>query len=169
VESHPQAEEPVVAAHAPPRPQLLRDWRSILFAPVGDGQRRRRGSDGLRLAGAILALICCLLIIRYDSRIDRAIGQVIHPPPRSITWLVTVVYDVGAFGVTIAVVALALIARRWVVARDIGLSAVVTAVPRQVWGVAKYRATQTADGDGGSPGNPSPSRSTAGTRPTPSC
>ena len=127
MQSHPKAEEHVVAAHTPPRPQLLRDWRSILFAPVGDGQRRRRGSDGLRLAGAILALICCLLIIRYDSRIDRAIGQVIHPPPRSITWLVTVVYDVGAFGVTIAVVALALIARRWVVARDIGLSAVVAA------------------------------------------
>jgi hypothetical protein len=29
--------------------------------------------------------VCCVLIIRYDSRIDRAIAQVIHPPPRSIT------------------------------------------------------------------------------------
>ena len=102
--SQPQAEEPVAVAPARPRPSLLRDWRSILFAPVGDGQRRRRGSDGLRLAGAILGLVCCLLIIRYDSRIDRAIVQVIHPPPRSITWLVTVVYDVGAYGVTIAVI-----------------------------------------------------------------
>ena len=91
------------------------------------GQRRRRGSDGLRLAGAILALACCVLIIRYDSRIDRAIAQVIHPPPRSITWLVTVVYDVGSFGVTIALVLLALIARRWVVARDIALSAAAAA------------------------------------------
>jgi len=127
VTSQPQAEEPVAAAQAPPQPQLLRDWRSILFAPAGDGQRRRRGSDGLRLAGAILALICCLLIIRYDSRIDRAITQVIHPPPRSITWLVTVVYDLGAYGVTIAVVVLALIARRWVVARDIALSAAIAA------------------------------------------
>ena len=67
------------------------------------------------------------LVIRYDSRIDRAIIQVIHPPPRSITWLVTVVYDAGAFGVTIVLVALALVARRWVIARDIALSA---AVPR---------------------------------------
>ena len=70
---------------ARPRPHLLRGWRSAIFAPVGTGQRRRRGSDGLRLAGAILALVCCVLIIRYDSRIDRAIAQVIHPPPRSIT------------------------------------------------------------------------------------
>ena len=99
-----------------------------MFAPVGDGQRRRRGSDGARLASAILALVCCVLVIRYDSRIDRAIIQVIHPPPRSITWLVTVVYQAGSLGVAIVLVALALIARRWDVARDIGSSAVVTAL-----------------------------------------
>jgi len=106
---------------------LLRSWRTVMFAPVGDGQRRRRGSDGVRLAVAILALACCLLVIRYDSRIDRAIIQVIHPPPRSITWLVTVVYQAGSFGVVIVVLALALLARRWVIARDIGLSAAGTA------------------------------------------
>ena len=68
--------------------------------------------------------MCCVLLIRYNSRVDRAIIAVIHPPPRSITWLVTVVYDAGAFGVPIVLVALALIARRWVIARDIALSAV---------------------------------------------
>jgi glycosyltransferase 2 family protein len=120
--------EPAASAGAVPGPQLRRNWRSIIFAPVGDGQRRRRGSDGLRLAAALLALVCCVLIIRYDSRIDRAVIQVIHPPPRSITWLVTVVYDAGAFGVTIVLVLLVLLARRWVLARDIALSAAGTAV-----------------------------------------
>jgi glycosyltransferase 2 family protein len=110
-----------------PERHLLRDWRSVMFAPVGDGQRRRRGSDGVRLAVAVLALGCCLLVIRYDSRIDRAITQVIHPPPWSITWLVTVVYQGGSFGVVIFLVALALVARRWEIARDIGLSAAGTA------------------------------------------
>ena len=105
----------------------MRGWRSLMFAPVGDGQRRRRGSDGARLAGAILALACCIILIHYDSRIDRAISQVIHPPPRSITWLVTVVYDVGGIGVTIALLAVAMVARRWEVARDIALSAVIAA------------------------------------------
>ncbi len=98
-----------------------------MFAPVGDGQRRRRGSDGVRLAAAVLALACCLLVIRYNSRIDQAITQVIHPPPQSITWLVTVVYQVGSFGVVIVVVGLALVARRWEIARDIASSAAVTA------------------------------------------
>src|SRR4029079_14463541 len=79
------------------------------------------------VAVAVLVLVCCLLIIRYDSRIDRAITQVIHPPPWSITWLVTVVYEAGSVGVAVVLVGLALLARRWEVARDIGLSAAGTA------------------------------------------
>jgi uncharacterized membrane protein YbhN (UPF0104 family) len=121
------AEDLIQSAGPVPGTHALGGWRAIFFAPVGDGQRRRRGSDGARLASAILALLCCVLIIRYDSRIDRAIAQVVHPPPRSITWLVTVVYDAGAFGVTVILVVLALVARRWVIARDIALSAAVTA------------------------------------------
>jgi glycosyltransferase 2 family protein len=107
----------------PAETSLLRGWRSVIFAPVGDGQRRRRGSDGARLALSVLALVACVLVIRYDSRVDRAIVQVIHPPPRSITWLVTVVYQAGSLGVAFVLVALALIARRWEIARDIALSA----------------------------------------------
>jgi uncharacterized membrane protein YbhN (UPF0104 family) len=107
--------------------QFWSRWRSVFFAPVGDGQRRRRGSDGLRLAGAGLALLCCLLVIHFDARVDRAIIQVVHPPPRSITWLVTVVYEAGSFGVIAVLVIAALLARRWVIARDIGLTAVIAA------------------------------------------
>jgi undecaprenyl-diphosphatase len=102
---------------------LLRNWRSVMFAPVGDGQRRRRGSDGVRLAVAILALGCCLLLIRFDSRMDRAITEVIHPPPWSIDWLVTVVYLGGSLGVVLVLVTVALVARRWEIARDIAVSA----------------------------------------------
>ena len=102
-------------------------WRSVVFAPVGDGQRRRRGSDGLRLVAAVLALLVCLLIIRYGYRVDRAITRVVYPPPASISWLVTVVYDAGAFGVTAVLVVLALLARRLEVARDIALSVIVSA------------------------------------------
>jgi glycosyltransferase 2 family protein len=120
-------EDVAESASSPSEQHLLRGWRSVIFAPVGSGQRRRRGSDGVRLAAAVLVLVCCLLVIRYDSRIDRAITQVIHPPPWSITWLVTVVYQAGSFGVVIVLVAAALLARRWEIARDIGLSAAGTA------------------------------------------
>jgi uncharacterized membrane protein YbhN (UPF0104 family) len=109
-------------------PSLRGSWRSTVFAPLGDGQRRKRGSDGLRLVVAALALLTCVLVIRYNGRIDRAIVQVIHPAPLSISWLVTVVYDVGAFGLTFVVVVLALLARRWEIARDIAGSVVIAAV-----------------------------------------
>ena len=121
-QSRPQAAASATGLKPHSRPGLLRSWRSVVFAPAGDGLRRR-GTDGVRLACAVLALVCCLLIIRYDSRVDRAIVQVIHPPPWSITWLVTVVYQAGSLGVIIVLVALALIARRWLIARDIALSA----------------------------------------------
>jgi uncharacterized membrane protein YbhN (UPF0104 family) len=114
-------------ASSPGEQHLMRGWRSVMFAPVGGGPRRRRARGGVRLAAAVLVLVCCLLVIRYDSRIDRAITQVIHPPPWSITWLVTVVYQAGSFGVVIVLVAAALLARRWEIARDIGLSAAGTA------------------------------------------
>ena len=117
------AEDLVESAGAVREDRVLRSWRSVLFAPVGDGQRRRRGSDGARLAAAVIALGCCLLLIRFDSRVDRAITAVIHPPPWSIDWLVTVVYQAGSFGVVLVLVALAVIARRWEIARDIAVSA----------------------------------------------
>jgi uncharacterized protein (TIRG00374 family) len=117
-------EEAVQSAGSVSESHPLRGWRSVFFAPVGDGQRRRRGSDGARLVLAVLALVVCLLVIHFDSRIDQAIAQVIHPPPWSITWLVTVLYQVGSFGVAILLVVIALLARRWDIARDIGLSAV---------------------------------------------
>jgi uncharacterized membrane protein YbhN (UPF0104 family) len=114
--------------HMPaPTISLWYRWRSVAFAPVGDGQRRRRGSDGLRLVAAVLALLVCLLIIRYGYRVDRVITRVVYPPPASISWLVTVVYDAGAFGITAMIVVLALLARRLEVARDIALSVIGTA------------------------------------------
>jgi uncharacterized membrane protein YbhN (UPF0104 family) len=121
---HPDVDSPDTG----PEPGALRSWRSIVFAPIGDGQRRRRGSDGLRVVVAIAALVACVLVIRSNGRIDRAIVQVIHPAPLSISWLVTVVYDAGAFGLTALIVVLALVARRYEVARDIVMSIVISAV-----------------------------------------
>src|SRR6185437_1291317 len=92
-----------VAPEAETAPDPMRTawgrWRSVAFAPIGDGQRRRRGSDGLRLAAAIAALFCCVLVIHYGFRVDRTITRVVNPPPISLSWLITTVYDAGAFGV----------------------------------------------------------------------
>jgi uncharacterized membrane protein YbhN (UPF0104 family) len=116
----------IETAADPPVPSPWQRWRSIAFAPIGDGQRRRRGSDGIRIAAAVVGLLACLLVISYGYRVDRTITRVVSPPPGSIDWLVTTVYDVGAFGVAAVLVVLALVARRWEVARDLGVSVLAT-------------------------------------------
>lgn len=103
-----------------------RRWRSILFAPLGDGQRRRRGTDGMRLGVAAVVLLCCIVAIRNGSHVDRMIVNVLHPAPHSLSWLVTFVYNAGSFGVTALLVVAALVTRRWVIARDLALSALGT-------------------------------------------
>jgi glycosyltransferase 2 family protein len=120
------AEGAIETAADPPVPSPWQRWRSIAFAPIGDGQRRRRGSDGIRVAAAVVGLLACLLVISYGYRVDRTITRVVNPPPGSIDWLVTTVYDVGAFGVAAVLVVLALVARRWAVARDLGVSVLAT-------------------------------------------
>ncbi|HXA33339.1 MAG TPA: lysylphosphatidylglycerol synthase domain-containing protein, partial [Acidimicrobiales bacterium] len=107
-------------------PDGQRRWRSMIFATLGDGQRRRRGTDGMRLGVAAVALLCCILAIRNGSHVDRTIVHVLYPVPHSLSWLVTFVYNAGSFGVTALLVAAALLTRRWVIARDLALSAVGT-------------------------------------------
>src|SRR5215470_13349378 len=89
----PVAEEPVTA----PRPDV-RDWRSLIFAPLGDGQRRRRGSDGVRLTVAVLATLCAVLAAQSNSRPEQIIAGVLSPPPEGVRWLVDVFWIGGSFG-----------------------------------------------------------------------
>ncbi len=97
-------------------------WRSILFAPLGDGQTRRRGSDAIRAALALLVIVVCWLATRVNSSSERTIIHALTPPPDGIRWLVTSVWWIGSVGLTIAVVVLALVSRRWSVVRDCLLS-----------------------------------------------
>jgi uncharacterized membrane protein YbhN (UPF0104 family) len=121
-----RTEQSVDSASTPTALGSRRQWRSIIFAPLGDGQRRRRGTDGMRLGIAAVVLLCCVLAIRNGSHVDRTIVHVLYPVPHSLSWLVTFVYDAGSFGVTALLVIAALAARRWVIARDLAFSAIGT-------------------------------------------
>jgi uncharacterized membrane protein YbhN (UPF0104 family) len=93
-------------------------WRSILFAPVGDGQRRRRGSDAIRTVVSLLVVLLCWLAVRVNSSSERSIVHALTPAPNGIRWLVTSVWWIGSFGLIATVVVLALVSRRWSVVRD---------------------------------------------------
>lgn len=106
----------------PLRWQRGRSWRAIFFAPVGDGQTRRRGSDATRLGLAVLVVILCWLTTRVNSSSEHTIASVLSSAPNGIRWLVTTIWWVGSVGLIIVVAVLALLAKRWSVIRDVGLA-----------------------------------------------
>jgi uncharacterized membrane protein YbhN (UPF0104 family) len=112
------AEEPVTVPRAD-----VRDWRSIVFAPLGDGQRRRRGSDAVRLTVAVLATLCAILAVQSNSRPEQVIADVLHPSPDGIRWLIDVFWIGGSFGTVAVLLLLAALRRRWDVLRDLAIAA----------------------------------------------
>ena len=95
-----------------------RPWRTILFAPVGDGQTRRRGSDGARAALAVLAVVLCWVIIGANSHSEHSVVRALTSPPDGVRWLVTTVWWAGTVGVIVTLAVVALVSRRWVVIRN---------------------------------------------------
>ena len=91
--------------------------RAILFAPIGDGQRRRRGSDGVRLIVATLAVACAVLVLRSNSRSEDVITHVLSPAPYGIRWLVTLSWIGGSFGTIVFLLVVASLAKRWMIVR----------------------------------------------------
>jgi glycosyltransferase 2 family protein len=102
--------------------------RAIFFAPVGDGQRRRRGSDGVRVILAFLAVLCAVLVLRSNSHPEDVITHVLSPPPYGIRWLVTLFWIGGSFGTIAFLLLTASLAKRWTVVRDLAASAIGTLV-----------------------------------------
>jgi hypothetical protein len=106
-----------------PPAQEVGGWRSLLFAPLGDGQRRRRGSDGVRLAVAVLITLSAVLAVQSNSRPEQVVAGVLSPPPDGVRWLVDVFWIGGSFGTVAVLLLLAALRRRWDVLRDLAIAA----------------------------------------------
>ncbi len=102
-----------------------RSWRAIFFAPVGDGRRRRRGSDAIRVGLSLLVVLICWLATKVNPSSEKALINIVAPPPDGIRWLVTSVAWVGSVGLVVVVVVLALVSRRIEVIRDTVLAGAV--------------------------------------------
>ncbi len=99
-----------------------RPWRSIVFAPVGDGQTRRRGSDGLRVVAMVVAVVCCWLVTLGAASAQTEITKFLTSAPDGVKWLVNALWWLGSIGTIVVLAALALVSKRRNVARDIALA-----------------------------------------------
>jgi uncharacterized membrane protein YbhN (UPF0104 family) len=96
-----------------------RPWRSIVFAPEGDGARRRRGSDGFRLGTAVVVVLIGLAITHFDPGAEHKVLHFLSPPPNGVRWLVTSIYVLGSFGLIVILGSVALLSHRRAVLRDL--------------------------------------------------
>ncbi len=119
-------ESPTIAESESASDRTRRSWRAVLFAPIGDGRRRRRGSDGVRLIVAILAVVCAVLVLRSNSHPEDVITHVLSPAPYGVRWLVTLFWIGGSFGTIAFLVLMACLAKRWSVVRDLAVAAAGT-------------------------------------------
>ena len=105
-------------------------WPQLILAPRGDGTTRRRGSDVFRLGAAILVILSFWLILQAGPHFESAVIGFVSPPPRGVKWLVTTVWLLSSFGLIVAIVIVALLARRKAMARDVVLAGLAA------WGLA---------------------------------
>jgi uncharacterized membrane protein YbhN (UPF0104 family) len=108
--------------HRPPRKWNERTWRAVFFAPVGDGQTRRRGSDAFRLGLAVLTVIVCWLSTRANSNAEHAVATTLAAAPNGLQWLTSAIWWIASFGLIAVIAILAVGARRWSTVRDIAFS-----------------------------------------------
>ncbi len=99
-----------------------RRWRAIVFAPVGDGQTRRRGSDGVKLGLAALALLVCWLGTKTNSNLEHTIATTLGSPPNGVRWLISSIWWITSLGVVVVIAGMTLMSRRLSAIRDIAVS-----------------------------------------------
>jgi glycosyltransferase 2 family protein len=125
-----------------------RPWRSIVFAPIGDGQTRRRGRDVFRVASAFVVVVICWLANRANSHPEHVVATTMSSAPNGIRWLITAIWWAGSIGIIVLTAALALASRRWSAVRDVGMACAISLACCGVL-VALYGST------GGRPPDPS--------------
>jgi uncharacterized membrane protein YbhN (UPF0104 family) len=122
-----------------------KSWRSILFAPSGDGQTRRRGSDAVRLALAALAILVCWLVVAANSKAEDTIAKVLSSAPNGLSWLITTIWWAGTVGAVVLLLVVALVSRRWEIIRDAlvagGAALVVVVAMQWLFGTGAERPT----------------------------
>ena len=99
-------------------------WRAIVFAPVGDGQTRRRGSDAVKLGLAVLALVICWLGTKTNSGLEHTIATTLGSPPDGVRWLIASIWWIASLGVVAVIAFMTLMSRRLSAIRDIAISGV---------------------------------------------
>ena len=118
-------EEPADGSGAGPLPgpgPKGRPWLSVVSAPAGDGQTRRRGTDAFRLGTSVIVVFLCWLFTRADSAAEHTIASALASTPDGLRWVVSAVWWIASFGLIAIIATVVVASRRWTALRDAALS-----------------------------------------------
>lgn len=132
VEAPGKPEPPEEPEHKPP-------LRARTFGPASEEPFRRRTSDGVRVA---LALVLFVLLARHHDHIttvEQNIFELFNSLPGGLKAFFRLLYGLGALWAVGLVFAAAIVARRVRLARDLLLSGLVA------WGLARFIGSEVVD------------------------
>src|SRR5215470_5635157 len=91
--------------------------RSFVLKPHGGGTRRR-ASDAVGLGLAVLLVAVSVPLIRANTSLEIQLDQLLTPVPAGIGWLVETLWQLGSFGVIVALALGGLLAPKRVALRQ---------------------------------------------------
>lgn len=100
--------------------------RALILGPRGRGTTRRRASDAVRLGTAILLVAISVPLIRANTSIEIQLTKLLTPPPDGIRWLLSALWQLGSFGVIIALALGGLLVPRLAAVRQMAIAGLAT-------------------------------------------
>jgi uncharacterized membrane protein YbhN (UPF0104 family) len=120
----------------------------MLFAPRGDGRRRRRGTDVGRLVVAILGVLVLGLLLTARQAFQASITEAVHPPALGLSWVFTALWIASSLGTVLLIIAMTLLSHRLDVLRDGSIAAAFAlgfcVAFQQLFGVSANLSAKTA-------------------------
>ena len=96
-----------------------------MLASSGDGQTRRRASDAVRIAGAALLFLGCVVVIHFNPQLELRLATLMNSAPDGIHWLITAAWLFGSVVVIAVAVVWGILTRRLPLLRDVIASGIV--------------------------------------------
>ena len=96
--------------------------RSLLLGPHGGGTTRRRASDAVRVAIAVVLVVICVPLVQANTSLEIHVTELITPPPSGIHWLITAPWFLGSIGVIVTLVLVGLLVPRLAAVRQMGVA-----------------------------------------------
>ncbi len=114
-----------------PAPGRIRRWREGSFGPASELPYRRRTSDWIRLVAAAAVLTALSRHVNDVTNTEKSVFDFFNTLPSGLQSFFRLLYAVGTLWAVGLVVSAALLARRWRLARDMGIAGVAA------WAIAR--------------------------------